>query len=695
MIEDQVELTPEQAIERAEAWLAEPNRLYETLAVRGHSGVGKTRLLLELLARIPQAVYVDCRGMTADDVARHLLATWGVPDASSLSSGAQQIQGGGVALLANVQWADQFVTSDEANRITSHVTRTLKRLARPSVQFVVERSADKPWVLAPARNDLVLMSPSESEEDDGGRVSELARLTERHPALRALAAAELRTISLPVWAGLCRCLGIQVAVDDLEELLETVTDLLLTVDVRGEENEKAVGFTAESDRHRIRRLHEVDHRELLASLLGVFRTHESWSGLSADPFGRYAAETVALHAFHAGRMEEVLNDGNVLPCLDTKGLLRGMAAAWPQGVPQHSIAVDIHYLEELGLAAAPHEEWVAWLHHCALSRGDVDLARALAVRAGNELPWRTMWTNCRPFGIFGKFQAPTDGWSDAAATAFTAESLRPLLRESHTWPVEETGPPIRHIFDGSQYAIRPFRSKALSDSQWLVAGPSGPFVIDVSTEPGRQPHLLALPTPFVSPLTKAGVWNCPPEALEEDTPAPSWLEATFGQGTCHRLPESSLPNDLRHRESRRFLTTVGLPALTDHIPFVRTIDLDETGLIAVAWPEESGPAEGVGPFYRLGEWTGGNILLDGDSGAVVQDYSTGYSSVTLATSLQQFCILLRLYHEFLISDFNTTEERRDARHSLREWAVRIDPVTEDADHWEQVFDGDLDSWGLR
>ncbi|TQJ90406.1 ATP-binding protein [Streptomyces sp. SLBN-31] len=692
-----MELTPEQAIERVEAWLAEPNRLYETLAVRGQSGVGKTRLLLELSARIPQAVYVDCRGMTADDVARHLLSTWGVPDASSLVSGAQHIRGGGVALLANVQWADQFVTSDEASRITQQVTRTLKRLARPSVQFVVERSADRPWVLAPAKNDLVLVSPSGSEEDDGGRVSELARLTELHPALRALAAAELRTISLPVWAGLCRCLGIQVAVDELEELLEILADVLITVDVLdGEENERAAGFTAESDRHRIRRFNEVDHGALLESLLGVLRTHESWSSISTDSFGRYAAQTVALHAFHAGRMEEVLNDGNVLPCLDTTGLLRGMAAAWPQGVPQHRIAVDIHYLEGLGLAAAPHEEWVAWLHHCALSRGEVDLARAMAVRAGNELPWLTMWTECRPFGVFGKFQAPMGGWSeDPTAMAFTSERLLPLLRESHTWHIEKTGPPIRHIFDGRQNAFRPFRSKELSDSQWLVTGPSGPFVIEVSTEPGRQPHLPGLPAPFVSPLTKTGVWNCPSEALEGDAPAQSWLEATFGKGTCRRLPESRLPNDLGHTGSRLFLTTVGFPKLTKQIPFVRTIDLDETGLTAVPWPVESGPAEGIGPFYHLGEWTGGNILLDGDSGAVVQDYSTGYSSVTLATSLQQFCTILRLYHEFLISDFNTPEERRDARHSLREWAEHIDPVTEDADHWEQVFDGDLDSWETR
>ncbi len=57
--ENQVELTPGQAFERVEAWLAEPHPLYETLAIQGVPGVGKTQLLQELSAHMPDAVYVN------------------------------------------------------------------------------------------------------------------------------------------------------------------------------------------------------------------------------------------------------------------------------------------------------------------------------------------------------------------------------------------------------------------------------------------------------------------------------------------------------------------------------------------------------------------------------------------------------------------------------------------------------------
>ncbi|MGW2239197.1 SUKH-4 family immunity protein [Streptomyces sp. NPDC001759] len=691
-----MELTPEQAFEQVEAWLAAPSRLYETLAIRGLPGSGKTQLLLELTARNPQAVFVDCQGMTAEEVAHRLLAAWGVTESSgSLVSDALRIRRGGVAFLGNVQWADKFVTSNEANKITQHVIRTLRRLARPTLQFVVERSADRPWVLAPAKNDLFLTSQSTGEDSDGGRVSELAGLVEQYPALGALAAAELRTVSLPAWSGLCRHLEIEASVDELAELAQSLPQLVTTLDVPG--NQRAAAFKVESDRCRTRRLHEIDHGALLSSLLRELRTHESWSSLSTDPFGRYVAQTVSLHAANAGRLEDVLNDGHVLGRLDTAGLLRGMAAAWPAGVPHDSIAADIHYLEGLGLAAASHEEWVSWLHHCALNRGEAELAQSIADAAGDTLPWRTTWTDCRPFGSFGRYRRePIDGRSENAADSpFTSQSLQALLSESRAWPFEKTGPPIRHIFDGHHIAFRPFRSKALSESRWLVTGPSGSFVADVHAKPGRQPHLQAFPAPFAGPVTKTGFWDCPQEALAQNAPARSWLDGTFGQGACRRLPESSLPSGLAHAGSRHFLTTVGLPELTEHLPFVRTISVDRTGLTEVRWPMDSGPAAGVGPYYRLGEWTRGNVLLAGTSGTVVQDYTSGYSSPVLATSLQQFCILLRLYHEFLISDFSTPEERRDARRSFREWAVDIDPVTEDADHWEQVFDGDLDSWNIE
>jgi hypothetical protein len=47
---------------------------------------------------------------------------------------------------------------------------------------------------------------------------------------------------------------------------------------------------------------------------------------------------------------------------------------------------------------------VSWLHHCAFSRGEAELARSIADAAGDTLPWRTTWTNRRPFGHFGRYR---------------------------------------------------------------------------------------------------------------------------------------------------------------------------------------------------------------------------------------------------------------------------------------------------
>ncbi|WP_158715603.1 SUKH-4 family immunity protein [Streptomyces sp. NRRL S-481] len=683
-------LTPERALEQAEAWLAEPHRVYRTLAIRGVPGTGKTALLRQLADRIPGAVHLDCQGKTADDIAHHLLHAWGVADPpTSLVAGAQRIQSGGVALLGNVQWADKFVTSSEAVRISQRMIRTLKQFSRPTLQFVVERSADKPWVPAPARNDIVLTSPADGE----ARSQEWLDILTRHPAVQALAAAELRTIPLPVWVELCRGLGIPISPEELAELAESLPDHLLVAEVPGGGWE--FGFHAESDRHRIRLLRPTDHGSLLSALLEPLKALGATAWESVGPTGAYAARAAALHATHSGLLETLLTDGQVLANLDAKGLLQGIAATWPRGIPQGGIAIDAHYLEQLGLAAAPHAEWVAWLHHSALNRGDASLARSIATESGVELPWKTVWTRCRPFGTFGRSDESEDFLADQPSEDALGSRDVPELEDSLSWRLRRLGPPVRHIFDRPPGASRPFRSKSRTNGEWLISGPTGPFLVDVAMPPGEQRHLEALPEPFAGPITEAALWRCPAQAVAQNAPTRSWLEGSFGLGTCRVLSEDELPTGLIDSDSRQFLTNVGWPHLTDQLPFVHTADLAQTGLVEAAWPDDVEPPESGGPFYFVAEWTGGRVLLDGGTGALVQDYSTGYSSLVLSTSLRQFCILLRLYHEFLTGPFHTPAERRDVRRSLWQWAEDIDAATEDADHWEHVFDGDLDSWGTE
>lgn len=688
-IEDPLELTLERALEQAESWLATPRRLHPALAVRGAAGTGKTELLRQLSERTPGAVYLDCQGLEAADVARSLLQAWGVAhDGRSLAAAARAITQDRVALLANVHWADSFVTSTEPSRITQGMVGHFRRSARPTVRFVIERAAAGPWIFLPSRNELVLRSPVDTQAEE----AEFQTLLTAHPALWGLAASELRDTPLAVWSVLCRTLGVASSHRGLEGLAERLPDLL-TVSSDAT-REVTVGFRAESLRHRIRELRPVDHGAIVTALVRSLDRTGTGAWSMAGPVRAYAARTLGLHAVHAGLLDEVLGNGAVLANLDPTGLLRALAARWPDGIPQGGIALDLHYLERLGLNSAPQEEWVSWLHHCALSRGEEGLAEAVAREAGARLPWRTVWSNCRPFGMFGRFGKSGVGASGyPSSVELTAENIAQQGAESGTWPLPETGFPVRHVFNSSRDDFSFLRAKRLESGHWLLVGASGNFAVSVQDGAELESPLPPAPDSFLEdPITKASVWDCPATALAQGAPSREWLEATFGRGTCRRLREDDLPAGLVHAGSREFLMETGLPALPDHLPFVSTIDVAATGLDPVPWPEDAIPPEVAGPFYRVGDWTGGNVLLDGRTGTVVQDGSTGEDRVIMASSLRQFFILLRLCHEFLVSDFATNYERGDALVSLREWAEAIDPITETSAAWEYALDTDLNRW---
>ncbi|KUN90405.1 SUKH-4 family immunity protein [Streptomyces caeruleatus] len=684
-----MELTPERALEQVEDWLATPHRLDPTLAIRGAAGSGKTELLRKLSERMPHAVYLDCQRMEAGDIARHLLQEWGAAhEGHSLAAAARAITGDGVALLANVHWAGSLVTSNEASRITQDMVSHFRRSARPMIWFVIECEADEPWLFLPSENELFLQAPGDQQV----QAAELTALLTVQPALWALAASELRDTPLAVWAELCRTFEIPSSDEELARLADHLGDLVdRSSDGTGE---VTVSFRWESLRHRIRKLRPVDHGAIFAALLRSLdqRAGGPWS--SVGPVGAYAARTLGLHAVQAGLLDEVLSNGTVLANLDPADLLRALAARWPDGIPPGGIAQDIHYLERLGLDSAPQEEWVAWLHHCALSRGEERLAEAIVREAGARLPWRTIWSNCRPYGMFGRFGKSDNGaLGHPSSGATRAKDIAAQATESPSWPFPELVPPVRHIFNRSRDDFSHFRSKRLESGHWLLVGSSGTFVVDVQTVPEQQPHLSHMPSAFMEePITRASVWECPAPALTKGAPSREWLEATFGRGTCRRLREDELPSGLTHEESRQFLMETGLPALSHQLPFMNTIDAAGTGLVPLRWADDAVPTELSGPFYHLGNWTGGNILLDGETGAVVQDGSTGYDDVVLASSLRKFFILLRLCHEFLVSDFATNYERDDALESLQEWATKIDPVTEDALIWEHALDTELNPW---
>ncbi|MFD6311472.1 SUKH-4 family immunity protein [Streptomyces nigra] len=683
-------MTPDSALHQAEAWLATPHRLHPALAIRGAAGSGKTALLQEFSERLPNAIYVDCQGLEAADIARRLLREWGVPyEGRSLADAARAITQDGIALLANLHWADSLVTSNEPSRITQDMVGHFRRSARPTIRFVIEREADQPWVLLPSDNELVLQPPADAQADD----EELHRLLNAQPALWALAASELRVTPLAALAGLCSILGIESsAAHGLVGAAERLPNLLvISADETGQ---VTAAFHAESLRHRIRQLRPVDHGTIVTALTLSLRRRATDVGNVPGAVQHYAARTLGVHAVQAGRLDEVLSDGSALAHLTPTGLLRALAVRWPGGIPQGGIAMDVHYLEELGLVSVSQEEWVSWLHHCALSRGAERLAQDIVREAGNRMPWRTTWSNCRPFGMFGRFGKSNVGASGHPSTGGIVASVRAALTEgSRKAAGPESRPPVRHIFDRGRDDISLFEFQRLPCGDWLLDGASGFFVIEAGLDTQQRPCPSLLAEPFIEePITQAAVWECPAPALAPDAPSREWLEATFGHGTCRTLREDELPTELVHADSRRFLTRTGLPFLPHHLPFMSTIDAAATGLVTMPWSGYTTSSEAPGPFFHLGQWTGGDVFLDGRTGAVVQDGSTGYDEVVVAGSLRTFLILLRLCHEFLVSDFATNNEREDALESLREWAKAIDPATEDSPIWEEALDTDLYGW---
>lgn len=683
-------MTPGRALEQAKAWLATPHRLHPMLAIRGAASTGKTDLLQQLSARLPNAIYVDCQGLEASVIARQLLQAWGVAhERRSLPDAARAMTEDGIALLANVHWADSFVTSNEPRRITEDMVGHFRRSARPTVRFVIERQADEPWVLLPSQNEIVLQAQADTQAD----AAQWDKWLTTYPALCALAASELRMTSLPAWTELCRILEVQPSTpSDLAELPDRLPNLL-TVDT-DEAGQVRVGFRAESLRHQIRRLHPVDHGPIVTALTRSLGPRIASAMNVPDPVATYSAQTLGLHAVHASLLDEVLSNGSVLARLNPTGLLRALAVRWPNGIPQGGIATDIHYLERLGLATVPQEEWVSWLHHSALSRGQESLAEAIANEAGARMPWRTLWSNCRPYGTFGRFGKTASEASGYPPYAGLGPEDRAAPAGGHrSGPEPETGPPVRHIFDRCRDDFSLFRSKRLPSGHWLLDGASGFFVVEAPASLEAQPQLPALAAPFMDEsLTRAAVWECPAPALAEEAPSREWLEAAFGHDTCRTLREDELPTGLVHADSRRLLTRTGLPFLPHHLPFMSTIDAAATGLVTTPWSGYTTSPEAPGPFFHLGQWTGGDVFLDGRTGAVVQDGSTGYDEVVVAGSLRTFLILLRLCHEFLVSDFATNNEREDALESLREWAKAIDPATEGSPIWEEALDTDLYGW---
>ncbi|MEV6568791.1 SUKH-4 family immunity protein [Streptomyces kronopolitis] len=742
-------------VTRLTEWLQGSGQDHLTLAVSGPVGSGKTSVVGQAEEACRDAgddisTSVDCRGLTADDVATRLIGAWGGDErfrrtrkAPLAEAFAHRTHGKerAVVLFSNVQWAGGTATSTEPGRVLTHVIVPLLRAAACPVAVLFEADQEQERVPVASTLDAELLPAADTPPDSESAATSgppPAEYLTQFPQLRALAAAEIRDIPLRAAAVLCTALDLPAATP--EELLTTAHALpqLLTTRTDGTDGER-LAFRTDGIRHLLCAqlpLSRAEHERLTEALLGHLPGDADAppSGNAPDPVAAYAFRTLPLHAAAAGKLAALARDPRFLAHVDRHALLTGLALTYPAGIPAGIPASDVHYLEAAGVEPSTHEEWLSWLHWASLNRGATDVAAELARAAA--LPWHTLWSRWRPYGLFGPSPRHDDaaaeelvlGLADGTAVVASQQEIdeddlddevdpdADWYAVERVWTLDD-GTPLGDAVqvqlsygeddEPDQADGRAFEPVAEPDEAEEVPSPRTPSASTclVKAVDGVQVHggsggLYALrvldPTrvtakpswrarPLLAPHNTAAVWELPEAARTEGTAARAWYEDVFGPGSCRIVPPDALPDGLVHPASVRFLTEVGVPDLDAefrHLSFTR--------------PHATGPtplpsAAGAGPFFRMGHWVRGDLLLDGTSGRLyVTEVGDGDADHLVSGGLREACTLLALAVQCRESAFTVRAEELDARRSLAAWAQAIDPVAASHPHWTAILSGHWD-----
>lgn len=678
------------------AWLGEhPGGL---LWVGGFPGAGKSRLL-ERVARERNAVLVDCTARSAEQVAEDLAIAWGT-DAplmldEGLRSAVQRLEGSHVVLLLNTQWAGRLRTSAEPDRVVRQIAKSVRKSTRPGVELtlVVEVADAEEAVGRHGGHALQLAggAPAGPPFDAAGGVG----------PVQVLALAETARIPVPLWAALCTDLGSGSARSEAQ--LRTLADdeELLTVTGGAAGEPDLVSFRRAADAHAWRQsLPRERSAELHARIVDYLTT--------ANAFADYSEFALPGHAAAAGRLESLISDPVLLARLSPEAVFEALHAAHQADpIEPGSRCAALHYFLERGAAPSSQGEWVSLLHHHAVGSGDADTARAL-LAMNVAMPWRTLWMRGHSPGAFDTsapvrrpevkkmsvvhtadadvvvctdYERRQSAWvvdtGEPVALPSSPEEtdvLAAVYRSNAGWPTPGGHPQEAQFprFDGSvRRGVQVGEIAVLGGDDGVFAVAVDPAI--VARQPGRVMKRMLPPT------TRIGLRPLPPEARR---PTTHWLEASLGTGAVHRIPESRLPDDLTDPDTRTFLTNVGFPEVNDCLE-LQTLDLS-TGLDHDERPlDDSEFSKGTSAaLYHLGEWQSAGLLLDGSTGQVVQDGTSGLLDPLAANSLQQFVAMVRLYHWWFTSDWTV----EDMKPQLRQWLAEVDPEAFRSDSWQRVFE---------
>ncbi|GAA3074711.1 SUKH-4 family immunity protein [Streptomyces glomeratus] len=712
-----------EAADQLRSWMENPSPAYGFQFLDGPSPAGKTELLRALDDATSGTCLVDAKGLSTEELVDAVMQELGIPygDRRSLSSLASVMKIhkkehnlSRVVLVANTQWAGSTRDTTEPRRAANALAGGFGiHFKKTGVRFVIEVDSDVQDLSPRNRSPITLTSRFEDREAPFSSLS-----LRQRTAVQALALAESRSLRFEEWIALCSVLGTKFDGSELQAVAGE--SALVSVDSN---SDLPVSLTRESDAHRLR-------GEFPAGKLHAFH-HDVVDHLLAcgddDPLADYLARALPAHAAAGGRFEELLSVPRALVKCDHTALIEALPVAFPDGVPAGSHAADLHYLDALGLAPSSHAEWLSLLHLLSLSQGDPERARALTESAG-PLPWRTVWTNWRAPGHLHARGSQTDAIdalrADVAAftvTSTTANGVEqtwhantgqltePGSRGDHAdseTPTEPTPQPLWRAEpswnlarlqlandpDVSRVVQAPkIRDAACVGNLVVMAGDRGLYAIEPNLHYTESTSLRALPS--AGPRGRIT-----PRPYDETACRPTRARVLdiFSANAVPTLMEERLPTGLTHEPTRRFLTDVGFPAVSDFYS-LHTHNIGDIGLVEHAWEGTKAfqTPVGDGPFYELGTWIGGVLLLDGPTGRVLRQ--TRPSAVDgdhpgeplAGSSLAQFVAMVCLQWEYMLA--YTTSGGLDSAELLAEltaWLSAQDPAAAATQNWGHVLDSD-------
>ncbi|WP_159039095.1 SUKH-4 family immunity protein [Streptomyces sp. JHA19] len=700
--------------------------------VDGPSGVGKTSLLRHFAASAPEAVLVDATGCSTEEVADRVMQAIGVScgNVRSIPVFTTLVKDRvwnrdfepKTVVITNTQWAGKTrITHDPVAVATEGIVDEFSRSSKATnIKLVVEIDSEV-CDLSPRNRNAILLPPSH----DVVELSPESLPARQRTAMTALALSELHRVRFVEWQALCAVLGTGFDVAELRAIGERPTHL--TVDAT---DGLSVSFAHERYARALRKaLPEGTFRNFQQAITErLFACVEVAEG---DPLISYLAHSFPAHAAAADRLEGLLSNPRALARCTYTALFGAFHTAFPHSIPAGSFAAELFYLHNLQLSPSSQAEWISLLHLTALSQGDTERADALAEAAG-PLPWRTVWTHWRAPGhvrpllpqidVVEELQAAADGTTVTSRTLDGAEQTwhaatgrllavtgemngakGPFIEEAPPtpstparWEAETTRDLVRAAAVGDASAPRVIQAPtvkavACAGDLIVIGGKRGIYAIKPNPDYVDETPLPALPT---------DTWyrEITPRPYDEAAcrPTRDLVLDVFHADNAPLLTEEQLPTGLTHEPTRRFLTETGFPAVSNFLS-LNTHNLAGTGLTEHTWEgtKDFETPVGDGPFYELGTWIGGILLLDGPTGRVLRQSRKNAvdgdrpGDPLAGTSLAQFTAMICQQWKYMQAyATGGALDGDDLIEELKTCLAGIDPAAAATRNWGHVTETD-------